>query len=120
MIDQVAAQDVAVGRPAAVGVEGAHIAGLQGDVVDFVLLEEAIVAGGVDDAARGAVVDQVVRDGHADAIAHRNPLVEADPADVVDVVIDHGAAGVGERGAVAEANQAQPCGADLADIVALQ
>ena len=65
-VDEVVTDDIAAEGPVAAGVDGADIAGLEGDMVDLVELDDVVVAG-VEDGAMRVIVDEVIGDSDADA-----------------------------------------------------
>ena len=79
VVQVVVAQDVAALRPVAADVVGARVAAFLDDVVDFVELDDVVVAARVQGHVR-AVVDQVVGDPVADSRNADARFVGAEPA----------------------------------------
>ncbi len=101
VVDEVVADAVAAVGVVAPGVDGADVAGLQGDVVNLVELDEVVVAVEEDCAVR-MVVDEVVRGALADAADQHRRHIALGPAALARemAVLDEVSAGL-QRLAVA-------------------
>ncbi|MFM1943117.1 MAG: hypothetical protein RI897_2099 [Verrucomicrobiota bacterium] len=87
IVDEIMDDTVAAVGPIAAGVDGAYVAGFEGDVMDFVEFDAVVIAR-EEDGAMGMVVDEVVAGEVADAAElDGGDVAFGPPALVMEVVV---------------------------------